>query len=272
MKITIITVCYNAATVIEKTIKSIINQTYSDIEWVVVDGKSNDNTNEIIKKYENILNDRGIFVNFKSEKDKGIYDAMNKGIYRSTGEWCIFMNAGDSFYSENALEQLVINDINKFDIIYGDAIHIYKNKYELYSAKNENRLEFVNGMEFCHQSAIIRKDILQELLYSTNYDIAGDFEFFVRAFIHGIAFKHVNSIIAAFEMDGISSTNAAKVKFENNEIKFKYNLISKKEYKKNSIKFRIYLKLRMILPKSIVMKRHEAIMKKATKYWRNIEK
>lgn len=268
MKITIITVCFNAANGLIETAESILNQQYNDIEWIVVDGKSTDNTEEIIKLYRDKLIKRGIEVNFRSEKDYGIYDAMNKGIDRASGEWCIFMNAGDSFYSDGSLENLVINDIDKFDIIYGDANHVYNNKFKFYPAKNEKDLSFINGMEFCHQSAIIRKEILKKLRYSTNYKIAGDFDFFVRAFKVPCRFKHVEKIISEFQMDGISSTNGAKGILENNEIKLNHNLIEANEYQKIKKRYTLYLNLRNMLPRRIVKMRHEYIMKKDTQEWK----
>ena len=99
MKLSIITVCFNAENTIEKTIKSILEQTSTEFEWVVVDGKSTDTTNEIIKKYLQEFERKGVKVNYRSESDKGIYDAMNKGAQRATGEYLTYMNADDLYYT-----------------------------------------------------------------------------------------------------------------------------------------------------------------------------
>ena len=119
-KITIITVSYNAATSIEPTILSVINQTYPNIEYIVIDGGSNDGTVDIIKKYQNKIS------YWVSEPDKGIYDAMNKGIRMATGDWINFMNAGDTFFCDTSLNLLFIPEPESdIDIIYGDTEFIY---------------------------------------------------------------------------------------------------------------------------------------------------
>ena len=105
MKITVITVCHNAAKTLEKTIKSVLNQTYPNIEYIIIDGGSTDDTVDIIKRYADRL------AYWISEPDKGIYDAMNKGIEVATGEWINFMNAGDTFYEENTID-FVLEAIN----------------------------------------------------------------------------------------------------------------------------------------------------------------
>lgn len=103
MKLSIITVCFNAENTIEKTIKSILEQTSTEFEWVVVDGKSTDTTNEIIKKYLPEFECKGVKVNYCSENDKGIYDAMNKGAQRATGEYLTYMNADDLYYKNDSI-------------------------------------------------------------------------------------------------------------------------------------------------------------------------
>lgn len=118
MKISVVTVCYNAADTIEKTMLSVLNQTYHDIEYIIIDGGSTDGTVEIIRKYA----DRIAY--WVSEPDKGIYDAMNKGIKVATGEWINFMNAGDSFVNSNVLDRLM-NFHKDGLILYGNIIRIF---------------------------------------------------------------------------------------------------------------------------------------------------
>ena len=125
MKLSIITVCFNAENTIEKTIKSILEQTSTEFEWVVVDGKSTDTTNEIIKKYLPEFECKGVKVNYCSENDKGIYDAMNKGAQRATGEYLTYMNADDLYYKNDSIERVItILENTSEDIVYGDCCFI----------------------------------------------------------------------------------------------------------------------------------------------------
>ena len=116
-KISVITVTYNAVATLEATILSVIRQSYSNLEYLIVDGDSSDGTKEIIKKYQSAL---GYYI---SEKDKGIYDAMNKGIKACTGEWIIFLGADDVFYNNDTINKIFNKyDVEKSDFIYGDVI------------------------------------------------------------------------------------------------------------------------------------------------------
>lgn len=114
MKISIITVCFNAVGVIEKTILSVISQTYNDVEYIIIDGGSTDGTLDIVKKYENYI------AYWISEPDSGIYNAMNKGVKYATGLYCNFMNAGDFFINEKVLENIFTSNRNE-DLISGIA-------------------------------------------------------------------------------------------------------------------------------------------------------
>ena len=117
--ISIITISYNAVKDIENTILSVLNQTYPNIEYIIIDGGSTDGTLDIIKKYQDKI------TYWVSEPDKGIYDAMNKGTLKATGEWLNFMNAGDTFYNEQVLENVFRdNNWENTDVIYGDVIYI----------------------------------------------------------------------------------------------------------------------------------------------------
>lgn len=147
MKITVVTVCYNAEKLIEETILSVINQTYSDIEYIIIDGASTDGTMEIVNKYRDRIS------TIVSEPDKGIYDAMNKGIALATGEWLNFMNAGDVFCSNDVLEHIFSQKFdNKFSFIYSDNI-FKENGKKRYVVNNHEKLIIL------HQSSIYKKSL-----------------------------------------------------------------------------------------------------------------
>ena len=115
--VSIVTVCYNAVGVIEKTVTSVLNQTYKKIEYIVVDGASSDGTIEILNNYRSHIS------TLVSEPDKGIYDAMNKAIDMVSGEWILFLNAGDSFVDNNVLSHVFQREgLEKYSVIYGDTI------------------------------------------------------------------------------------------------------------------------------------------------------
>ena len=116
-KISIITVCYNAVELIEKTIQSVLSQSYDNIEYIIIDGKSTDGTVEVIQRYA------GRLAHWSSEPDGGIFDAMNKGLGLATGEWVNFMNAGDWFYDDDVVAQIVEKIDSKLTIIYGNTLY-----------------------------------------------------------------------------------------------------------------------------------------------------
>lgn len=171
--ISVITVSYNAALTIEQTILSVINQTYQNIEYIIIDGGSTDGTLDIIRKYTDKI------TYWVSEPDDGIYDAMNKGIKVATGKWINFMNSGDSFCDNNVLERIFSVFYNeKVRFIYGDTILNYDGHYKKAKPLPINYLK--KGMPFCHQSVFIRNDSINE--YKTKYKIAADFDYFFNAY------------------------------------------------------------------------------------------
>ena len=155
-KVSIITVVYNGIEFLEETIKSVISQTYPNIEYIIVDGGSKDGTLDIIKKYEAHIS------KWISEPDKGIYDAMNKGIDLATGDWQNFLNAGDSFVDNNVLEKIFTSDLENITLVYGDIIAIRENGQKLnvnaIELKDDNSIK--KGMKVCHQAIFYNKNIM----------------------------------------------------------------------------------------------------------------
>jgi len=200
-KISIVTVVYNDKKHLEKTIKSVINQTYDNVEYIVIDGGSTDGAINIIKKYESKI------FHWVSESDNGIYDAMNKGINLATGQWINFMNAGDIFYSSETLQEVFYNQQYEAEIIYGDYLADHGYFTERVAAKNISQLW--QGMAFCHQSAFISTQYHKKNKYSLRYSISGDFNFFYEAFQGGTRFQYFEKIVSIFACDGISSVVGA---------------------------------------------------------------
>lgn len=128
--ISVVTVSYNAVSTIEQTILSVINQTYPNVEYIIIDGGSTDGTVDIIKKYADKI------AYWVSEPDKGIYDAMNKGVVVATGEWINFMNAGDIFTDSDVIDKLFHQNIiiNRVGIVFGDTLVVFRNREKMYLA------------------------------------------------------------------------------------------------------------------------------------------
>ena len=196
--ITIITVAYNAVKDIENTILSVLNQTYPNIEYIIIDGGSTDGTLDIIKKYEDKIS------YWVSEPDKGIYDAMNKGTLKATGGWLNFMNAGDTFYNEQVLEKVFKdNDWTDTDVIYGNVNIEYPKKKKLKKPLPLKKIE--QQMVFCHQGSFVRTMLQKQYLFNTTYRISADYNFFHQLYIEGKHFHYLNFVIAIFLYGGVST-------------------------------------------------------------------
>lgn len=193
-----------------KTIQSVTNQNYRDCEIIVVDGGSNDGTIEEIKKREKQITKIII------EKDRGIFDAMNKGIKIANSNWTIFMNSGDIFFNNNILNSIIFNSLNNFDILYGDTV-VDKNDYK-YLLKGKKILKSFKLMPFSHQSCFVKTNILKQNLFNLNYKLAADFNLFVKCHYDGKNFFYLNTIVALTKPGGVSDLNRPKVLDENIKI------------------------------------------------------
>lgn len=240
-RISIITVSYNAVDYIEDTIKSVINQEFKDFEYLIIDGGSKDGTLDIIKKYEN----RVSF--WISEPDRGIYDAMNKGVVFAKGEWCYFLNAGDSFYDDSVLMDLNLLP-NESDVIYGSINCITKSSS--FILKPQPIANIINSMVFCHQAVFVKSIILKEYNFNTDFKIAADYDFFRRLYFNKYRFNNVDLVIANYEAEeGVSSTNIYKMFKEYAIIKGNWNnVFVKGEVHAKSIKHRLINSIRKRMP------------------------
>lgn len=219
LKVSIITVCLNSENLIEKTIKSVISQTYPNIEYILIDGKSTDNTMNIIKKYESSIN---IIV---SEKDNGIYDAMNKGAQLANGDIIYFLNSGDYLYDDSTLEKVIkpAKKIPDWDILYGDILYYYENGSKYYMGPKNNIVEIMSrGIN--HQSILTRKSVFERCGYfDTKFKIFSDFDWLIRCLIkHEVKINKIELPITYYLRGGISDNYCNEYMYEKYEIITKY--------------------------------------------------
>jgi len=215
LKLSIVVVSLNTKNQFLKTIKSINSQKYKNYEIIVVDGNSTDGTLEAIKKMKKN------FSQIVIEKDKGIYDAMNKGAQLASGNWIAFLNSGDIFYNSSVLLNIFKLPIAKKDIIYGDTL--VKNKDINYFAHSTIFSKKTIVMPFCHQSTMVKTDIIKKNRFFLEYKYSADFNFFVKCFSRKKNFYNSNLIIATVLANGVSDNNRQKVYSENIKILKKYN-------------------------------------------------
>ena len=215
MKVSIITSCYNRKDTIRDTIESVLTQDYPNIEYIIIDGNSTDNTLQIVEKYKDKI------TKIISEPDKGIYDAMNKGLRITTGDWVNFMNAGDSFYSNDVLGKVFCQDYSGISVIWGDAMLIQNGtKQEIFRATPfyNYKLPFRTGKGICHQSMFFSMSKEKLLQYDLSYPISADFKLCYDIYKQGGLFLYVPYIISAFDTTGYSSSNRYKSLVETGRI------------------------------------------------------
>lgn len=210
MKISIVTATYNSGSTVQDTFQSVLQQTHSDFEYLVIDGASNDNTLDIIKEYQSQFNGRMRYV---SEPDKGIYDAMNKGIRMATGDVIGILNSDDFYTSNDVLERLA-NDLQRADVdaVYGDIHYVKDGELDkcirYYSSKPFQRSWMRLGFMPAHPSFYCRKNIYEKYgAFDTTYRIAADFENLLRfIFVHRIRIKYIPMDFVTMRTGGASSS------------------------------------------------------------------
>lgn len=213
-KISIITINYNDAEGLRKTLASVASQTYTDIEHIIVDGASTDGSIDIIREYDtaNQSSANPIRIVWVSEKDKGIYDAMNKGVVKASGEYLLFLNGGDALASPNAIED-VFPYLNDTDFVIGRSYFSNEGKRSGASPLLSERdmsmyYMYLHGIN--HQSAFIRRNLLIDTPYDTNVRISADWLFFVQTIVmQSATVKFVDLFFSDFDLTGVSSNNEA---------------------------------------------------------------
>lgn len=199
-KLTIITIVYNNVRDIERTINSVITQTYKKIEYIIIDGKSTDGTLDIVEKYSNQIS------KIVSEPDKGIYDAMNKGLALATGDYVLFMNSGDEIYDEHTVQE-VFDSSPGADIYYGET-EMYNDNWESLGRRRHEAPEqfdwtsFKYGMNISHQAIYIRKSILTP--YDLKYKYSSDIDWIIKAAKKSSNIVNVHRYVAKYLVGGMS--------------------------------------------------------------------
>jgi len=210
--VTIITVVFNGKRTLEETIISVINQSYKNMEYIIIDGNSTDGTLDIIKKYEEKIH------YWVSEPDKGIYNAMNKGIDRANGEWINFMNSGDKFYSTTTLQEVFEkNNTPESDIIYGDALLIYD--FGSYVKKARPLETMLTQLPFSHQASFVKSRLIKAIKFDESYISSGDYQFFYNSYLSKHIFFYVSIVIAEYYAEQGISSNFRLVQREDGKIK-----------------------------------------------------
>ena len=216
MKVSIITVCYNSEKTIRDTIESVIKQTYNNIEYIIVDGQSSDCTMSIVNEYKDSI---AVVV---SEKDRGLYDAMNKGLDLATGDLVGVLNSDDVFFSSGTVQQLVMS-ASEYDGVYAD-IGFYDEsltrKTRHYSSKGFHKAKFARGFMPAHPSCYLKKEVISRVgHYSLSYKIAADFDYLLRAFsLPDKSFHYINQEVVKMREGGVSTSGLSANILLNKEI------------------------------------------------------
>lgn len=194
-----ITINYNNADGLKKTIESVVSQTFKEFEFIVIDGKSGDSSIEIIKETKQIDY-------WESEKDNGIYHAQNKGAKKATGEYCLFLNSGDCLAEASTLEK-VVKQLDK-DIVYGD-LWTENAKGERMKAVSPDILGVYHFMisTLWHPCSFIKRSLFEKYgYYNENFKITGDYEFFIRVVLKNkVSYRHISVPISIFDTSGTSN-------------------------------------------------------------------
>lgn len=217
-EIYVVTVVYNGEATIERTIKSVISQTYKNFKYIIIEGKSTDDTLNLISKY------RGSIDYLISEKDSGIYDAMNKALKKiSNGEsYVLFLNSDDYLFEQNSLENIA-SKLNGYDFIYGRVQLIdLKTNFISYAGKEESKSSLPLGM-IQHQATFTKRYLFTELGYfDLSFKISADYDFAVKIFNSSFRIKYVDDVVSVMALGGISQKQAFKAISEKKKIIYKY--------------------------------------------------
>lgn len=212
MKLSIITVNLNNRNGLQRTIDSVVSQTFTDYEWIVIDGGSTDGSRELIEQYQDH------FSYWCSEPDKGIYNAMNKGIAHAKGEWLQFLNSGDWLYENTTLEKVFSKEYTA-DVLYGDSLYISKVKNFAHICPDKLSLSYLYSDFLNHQSTFYNKTVFDSYSYDETNRIYSDWQLSLKLVLDGKVFTHLPFFIVYYNFEGLSSNFNEQLATEYNNIK-----------------------------------------------------
>lgn len=200
MKLSIITINYNDISGFQKTIDSVLSQSFKDYEWIVIDGGSVDGSKELLERHKEH------FAYWCSEPDKGIYNALNKGLHYAHGDYVQFLNSGDWLYETTTLEKVFSVIDGKDDIYYGDNIQVIEdNNYNPYTYPEELGFFFFPYNNICHQATFYRRSLFDNNPYDESFSIVSDWAMNLKLLFEGCTFKHLDQFIVYYNNLGKSS-------------------------------------------------------------------
>ena len=208
-KFSVITVTYNAGKVLEKTIQSVISQTYDNVEYLIIDGCSKDNTLPIAHQYKENIHQ------LISEPDKGLYDAMNKGIRMATGDYLCFLNAGDKFHGSDTLQSIVhsLKELKVLpDVIFGETAIVDEKGHFLRMRRLSNPEElnwksFKEGMLVCHQAFFAKRELATKEVYNLSYRFSADFDWCIRIMKQSKLLHNTHHTLIDYLNEGMTTQN-----------------------------------------------------------------
>ncbi len=225
VKLSVVTVCYEAAEDLKSTLDSVLAQTSNDYEYVIQDGASADRTKEVAQEYRDKFSEIGVPLYFYSEPDNGIYDAMNQATIKCSGEWLLFLNAGDCLAEVNVLSRIWEQDIPEDAVIlYGDTVEMEQDGNYLWRG---NLDELNVRCSLCHQSVLIRREWMIKNPYDLDYRIASDYDFFLKTREQKRKFYRIDLIVSRITKNGISNQHEKERVLETEKVKEKYGLGSR---------------------------------------------
>lgn len=239
-KLSVITVTYNAEHTLERTLKSVREQTYPAIEHIIVDGNSNDGTVALIHRYENER------LKWISEPDKGLYDAMNKGIKMATGDYLCFLNAGDTFYDTDTVQKIFASsdEGHSPDMLYGETAIVDDNgrflhMRRLQAPKNLTWKSFKHGMVVCHQAFIVKRELVEP--YDLSYRFSADFDWCIRMMKKAKNIYNTDLILVDYLNTGMTTANRKA------SLRERYRIMEKHYGKVSTFLYHIWFVIRAII-------------------------
>ena len=205
MTLSIITINFNNKDGLQKTINSVIQQSFKEYEWIIIDGGSSDGSEDVIKTYQSH------FSFWCSEPDKGIYNAINKGLSCAAGDYIQFLNSGDWLYDSTSLEKVFAQIDGKYDIYYGDMVQVNDGgKLNPITYPDELGFLFFPYNNICHQATFYKRSLFDNNLYDESFCIVSDWAMNLKLLFNGSTFKHINQYIVYYDNQGRSSAADSK--------------------------------------------------------------